>query len=310
TVLGAFSCFMFPQDRFLIRRAEERFAKPEERIAFYDALAEPMLRYMAESDPREELAKHLRNVPELAEIVLRALDAATTGPFRHVTLGDEGVRLIKSLARVHDLGKMFHRQGEIPFLPELGQDAGFVIRNQAHPEFSLRILSFPVDAMRKDALLAADHHLDGRPPFGSMPPEERLWLSQTITLSDMFEAMTGPRAFRKEEFRNGYSVFNALEFLRDAATRPTARDKASLDPQLVRFFVEERLYERYMDTHPELRLPGRLATPSECAKASAASETEALESLRDAILRAIPLDPAHTPQGRLDYTQGMHKQVG
>ncbi|MCC7260759.1 MAG: hypothetical protein IT567_06975, partial [Alphaproteobacteria bacterium] len=140
TVLGAFSCFMFPQDRFLIRRAEERFAKPEERIAFYDALAEPMLRYMAESDPREELAKHLRNVPELVEIVLRALDAATTGPFRNVTLGDEGVRLIKALAGVHDIGKMFHRRGEIPFLPELGQDAGFVIRNQAHPEFSLRIL--------------------------------------------------------------------------------------------------------------------------------------------------------------------------
>lgn len=163
-------------------------------------------------NPREE--KHSQRVSELGGLIATELG-----------LSDYEVKKVILAGLLHDIGKISIDESILNKEGKLSHDEWLEIKK--HPETGYRILSGSADTIAlSEAALSHHERWDGKGYPNGLKKEEIPLISRIITVADSYDAMTGPRTYRK--------VFTSDEAIDELLTHSGTQ----FDPIIVEAFIK------------------------------------------------------------------------
>jgi HD-GYP domain-containing protein (c-di-GMP phosphodiesterase class II) len=150
-----------------------------------------------------------------------------------IGLSEEDLRILKKAVLFRDLGRIKIPDTILNKPGRLTEEESAMVKN--HPQFSAEIIA-ELKSEYKDKLIRAiqEHHerVDGKGyPHGKAGSEISL-LARIIAIVDFWNAVVSDRPYRK-----GIPFSEALSLIKVAAG-------SHLDPDLVKVFIEKKIYSR------------------------------------------------------------------
>ena len=175
-------------------------------------MLESIRQTLHEKNPREEM--HSVRVSEISGMIALVLGFTAFE-----------VRKVQMAGLMHDVGKISIDERILNKPGKLKNDEWEAIKK--HPEVGYRILSSSADTMDiAEAVLSHHERFDGKGYPRNLAGEEIPLLARIISVADSFDAMTGPRTYKKV-----YSVERAVEEIIGASG-------SQFDPTIVDAFLE------------------------------------------------------------------------
>jgi hypothetical protein len=234
TVIGNFADWL-PPAKISVEQMAEKFATYPQREEFLRKLAEPMYAYFGEGS---EIAQHVKRV---ADLTLYFADELRHSPQPRVSsfLPMEGREYHHLLVQLHDIGKVYGDTDTLRYQPAFLLNEEQRNLNRMHPFYTYLALNLP--GFEQDALQVANHHLDGRPPFDTLPAAEVTPFSAAISICDKFEAMTGKRVAATLNGNGSLSAQKALLSL----GRTAIEGVRNIPLAMMRAFAGGKAWERF-----------------------------------------------------------------